>query len=104
MFFSYGADSQVRMGAIDVPLLALRLLAKVVTVNFARPYFSQRDLYGVQSPFSHGCVVQEMRAQTLLTRVLFLSTTSGIVLNPSACTISDHSRSVKDIDPYQLCG
>ena len=32
--------------------------------------------------------------------VLFLSSRSGIVFNPSAGVITDHSQSVKDIDPY----
>ena len=32
-------------------------------------------------------------------RVLFVSSRSGIVLNPSAVTITDHSRSRKVIDP-----
>ena len=32
--------------------------------------------------------------------VLFVSSRSGIVFNPSACAITDHSQSAKDIDPY----
>ena len=32
--------------------------------------------------------------------VLFVSSRSGIVFNPSAGTITDHSQSAKDIDPY----
>ena len=32
--------------------------------------------------------------------VLFVSGTSGIVFNPSAGAITDHSQSAKDIDPY----
>ena len=32
--------------------------------------------------------------------VLFVSSRSGIVFNPSACEITDHSQSAKDIDPY----
>ena len=32
--------------------------------------------------------------------VLFLSSRSGIVFNPSAGAITDHSQSAKDIDPY----
>ena len=32
--------------------------------------------------------------------VLFVSSRSGIVFNPSAGAITDHSQSVKDIDPY----
>ena len=31
---------------------------------------------------------------------LFVSSRSGIVFNPSASAITDHSQSVKDIDPY----
>ena len=30
----------------------------------------------------------------------FVSSRSGIVFNPSACAITDHSQSAKDIDPY----
>ena len=39
--------------------------------------------------------------------VVFMSSRSGIVFNPSASAVSDHSQSAKDIDPYfksQLCG
>ena len=39
--------------------------------------------------------------------VLFVSSRSGIVFNPSASAITIHSQSAKDIDPYfksQLCG
>ena len=32
--------------------------------------------------------------------VLFVSRRFGIVLNPSAGAITDHSQSAKDIDPY----
>ena len=32
--------------------------------------------------------------------VLFVSSRSGIVFNPSAGAITDHSQSAKDIDPY----
>ena len=32
--------------------------------------------------------------------VLFVSSWSGIVFNPSAGAITDHSQSAKDIDPY----
>ena len=32
--------------------------------------------------------------------VLFFSNRSGIVFNPSAGAITDHSQSAKDIDPY----
>ena len=32
--------------------------------------------------------------------VLFVSSRSGIVFNPSADAITDHSQSAKDIDPY----
>ena len=32
--------------------------------------------------------------------VLFVSSRSGIVFNPSAGTITDHSQSAKDIDTY----
>ena len=32
--------------------------------------------------------------------VLFVSSRSGIVFNPSAGAIIDHSQSAKDIDPY----
>ena len=32
--------------------------------------------------------------------VLFASSMSGIVFNPSAGAITDHSQSAKDIDPY----
>ena len=32
--------------------------------------------------------------------VLFVSIRSGIVFNPSASAITDHSQSAKDIDPY----
>ena len=32
--------------------------------------------------------------------VLFLSSRSAIVFNPSAGAITDHSQSAKDIDPY----
>ena len=32
--------------------------------------------------------------------VLFISSSSGIVFNPSTGAISDHSQSAKDIDPY----
>ena len=32
--------------------------------------------------------------------VLFVSSKSGIVFNPSAGAITDHSQSAKDIDPY----
>ena len=32
--------------------------------------------------------------------VQFVSSTSGIVFNPSAGAITDHSQSAKDIDPY----
>ena len=31
---------------------------------------------------------------------LFVSNRSGIVFNPSAGAITDHSQSAKDIDPY----
>ena len=32
--------------------------------------------------------------------VLFVSSRSGIVFNPSASAITDHSQSAKDTDPY----
>ena len=32
--------------------------------------------------------------------VLYVSSRSGIDFNPSAGTITDHSQSAKDIDPY----
>ena len=32
--------------------------------------------------------------------VMFVSSRSGIVFNPSASAITDHSQSAKDIDPY----
>ena len=32
--------------------------------------------------------------------VLFVSSRSGIVFNPRASAITDHSQSAKDIDPY----
>ena len=32
--------------------------------------------------------------------VLFVPSRSGIVFNPSASAITDHSQSAKDIDPY----
>ena len=32
--------------------------------------------------------------------VLFVSSRSGIVFNPSAGAITDHSQSAKEIDPY----
>ena len=32
--------------------------------------------------------------------VLFVSIRSGIVFNPSADAVTDHSQSAKDIDPY----
>ena len=32
--------------------------------------------------------------------VLYVSSRSGIVFNPSAGVIADHSQSAKDIDPY----
>ena len=32
--------------------------------------------------------------------VLFVSSRSGVVFNASAGTITDHSQSAKDIDPY----
>ena len=32
--------------------------------------------------------------------VLFMSNRSGIVFNPSAGAITDHSQSAKDVDPY----
>ena len=32
--------------------------------------------------------------------VLFVSSRSGIVFNPGASVITDHSQSAKDIDPY----
>ena len=32
--------------------------------------------------------------------VLFVSSRSGIIFNPSAGAITDHSQSAKDIDPY----
>ena len=32
--------------------------------------------------------------------VLFVSSRSGIVFNPNAGAITDHSQSAKDIDPY----
>ena len=32
--------------------------------------------------------------------VLFVSSRSGIVFNPSAGAITDHSQSAKDIDPF----
>ena len=32
--------------------------------------------------------------------VQFVSSRSGIVFNPSASAIADHSQSAKDIDPY----
>ena len=39
--------------------------------------------------------------------VLFVSSTSGIVFNPSTSVITGHSQSAKDIYPFfksQLCG
>ena len=33
-------------------------------------------------------------------RVLFVSSRSGIVFNPSAGAITNHNQSAKDIDPY----
>ena len=40
-------------------------------------------------------------------RVLFMTSRSGIVFNPNARAITDHSKSAKNIDPYfkfLLCG
>ena len=39
-------------------------------------------------------------AYTMPVCVLFVSSRSGIVFNPSAGAITDHCQSVKDIDPY----
>ena len=36
----------------------------------------------------------------MLVCVLFVSSRSGIVFNPSAGAITDHSQSAKDIDPH----
>ena len=41
-----------------------------------------------------------MWAYAMPVYVLFVSSRSGIVLNPSAGAITDHSQSAKDIDPY----
>ena len=39
-------------------------------------------------------------AYAMFVCVLFVSSRSGIVFNPSAGVITDHSQSAKDIDPY----
>ena len=39
-------------------------------------------------------------AYAMLVCVLFVSSRSDIVFNPSASAITDHSQSAKDIDPY----
>ena len=39
-------------------------------------------------------------AYTIPVCVLFVSSRFGIVFNPSADAITDHSQSAKDIDPY----
>ena len=41
-----------------------------------------------------------MLAYAMSVCVLFVSSRSGIVFNPSAGAITDHSQSAKDIDPY----
>ena len=41
-----------------------------------------------------------MLAYAMSVCVLFLSSRSGIVFNPSAGAITDYSQSAKDIDPY----
>ena len=48
-----------------------------------------------------GVLCDEVRwAYAMPMCVLFVSSRSGIVFNSSAGTISDHSQSAKDIDPY----
>ena len=41
-----------------------------------------------------------MLAYAMSVCVLFVCSRSGIVFNPSAGEITDHSQSAKDIDPY----
>ena len=74
-----------------------RILAQIITCDFC--CFSQRALHGVRIPWSHGNVVRwggHMRCSC----VLFVANRSGIVFNPSAGAITDHSQSAKDRDPY----
>ena len=50
---------------------------------------------------AHGATCGAVRwAYAMPVCVLSVSSRSGIVFNPSAGTITDHSQSVKDIDPY----
>ena len=53
--------------------------------------FSQRALHDVHSQCSHRCAVQVRWAYAMPVFVLFVSSRSGIVFNPSADAITDHS-------------
>ena len=60
--------------------------------------FSQGALHSIHNPCSHRCAVRWAYAMPMC--VLFVSSRSGIILNPSAVAITDHSQSAKDIYPY----
>ena len=99
MFRLFGVDSQIRMWAI-IPLFMewkLGVLTQVIAGDFC--CFSQQALHGVRSPCSHRCVMQ-WDGHVMYAHVLFVSSTLGIVFNLSADTITDHSQSAKDRDPY----
>ena len=83
-------DSQVRMLAI-IPLLVEWELGVFCC-------FSQRALHGVHSLCSHRSAMRWAYAMPVC--VLFLSSRSDIVFNPSAGAITDHIQSAKDIDSY----
>ena len=74
-----------------------RILAQVITCDIC--CFSQRALHVVHSPCSFRSVVRwggHMRGSY----VCCVSSRSGIVYNPSAGVITDHSQTAKDIDSY----
>ena len=62
--------------------------------------FPQRALHGVHSPCSHRSVVHWCGHMRCPCVYCFVSSRSGIIFNPSAGAITDHSQSAKDIDPY----
>ena len=74
-----------------------RIRAQVITCELL--CFSQRALNGVHSICNRRYVAVRW-AYALPVGTLFVSSRSGIVFNPSACAITDHSQSTKDIDPY----
>ena len=100
-FRSYGAaDGQVRTRAIN-PLLLVLNLAYFSPNNHCDFVCTSRSVsYTAYIARVVPCSVQLRWTSAMRVCVLFVSSISGIVLNPSASAITDHSQSAKNMNLY----